>query len=123
MVKKKLWNMKLTVISILIGAFGTIPKCLQKRLGELEIGGRIDTFLTSAFLRSPRIQKKNSLRLAVTQKPVNDLKPTLVLETRLTYFNTLGPQVVKWLTSQTSKTSRMRLSVIECPIYSALCYI
>ena len=34
---KKLWNMKVTVIPIVIGALGTIPKGLVKRLEELEI--------------------------------------------------------------------------------------
>ena len=36
---KKLWNMKLVVILIVVGALETIPK----RLRELEITGRIET--------------------------------------------------------------------------------
>ena len=35
--KKKLWNLKVTVIPIVIGALGTIPKGLLKELEELEI--------------------------------------------------------------------------------------
>ena len=32
--KKKLWNMKVTVISTVIGVLGTIPKGLVKRLED-----------------------------------------------------------------------------------------
>ena len=32
---KKLWNIKLTVISIVIGALGTIPKVLVKGVGRV----------------------------------------------------------------------------------------
>ena len=39
---KKLWNMKVTVIPIVIGAHGTIPKRLVKRLVDLEIRGQMD---------------------------------------------------------------------------------
>ena len=42
---KKLWNMKVTVIPIGIGALGTIPKSLVKGLEELEIGGWTNTIL------------------------------------------------------------------------------
>ena len=40
---KKLWNMKVTIIPIVIGAFGTVIKGLLKGLEDLEIGGRVDT--------------------------------------------------------------------------------
>ena len=36
---KKLWNMKVTIVSIVIGAFGTITKGLLKSLEDLEVGG------------------------------------------------------------------------------------
>ena len=38
---KKLWNMKVTIIEIVIGAFGTITKGLLKGLEDLEVGGRL----------------------------------------------------------------------------------
>ena len=38
--KKKLWNIKLTIIQIVIGAFGTVTKGLLKGLEDLKIGGR-----------------------------------------------------------------------------------
>ena len=36
---KKLWNMNMTIIPIVIGAFGTVNKVLLKGLGDLEIRG------------------------------------------------------------------------------------
>ena len=36
---KKLWNMQVTIIPIVIGAFGTVTKGLLKGLEELEYGG------------------------------------------------------------------------------------
>ena len=40
---KKMWNMKMTVIPIVIGTLGKELKGLVKRLDELEIRGRIET--------------------------------------------------------------------------------
>ena len=40
---KKLWNMKMTIIPIVIGAFGTVTKGLLKGLVDLEIGGLVET--------------------------------------------------------------------------------
>ena len=40
---KKLWNMKVTIIPIAIGAFGTVTKGLLKGLEDLEVGGRVET--------------------------------------------------------------------------------
>ena len=39
---KKLWNMKVTIVSIVIGALGTITKGLLIGLEDLEIGGRVE---------------------------------------------------------------------------------
>ena len=38
---KKLWNMKVTIVPIVIGAFGTITKGLLKGMEDLEVGGRV----------------------------------------------------------------------------------
>ena len=46
---KKLLNMKVTVISIVIGAHGTVTKGLVKELEDLEIRGRVETILTTAL--------------------------------------------------------------------------
>ena len=40
---KKLWNMQMTIIPIVIGAFGTETKGLQKGLEDLEVGRRVET--------------------------------------------------------------------------------
>ena len=39
---KNLWNMKVTVISIVIGALGMVLKDLKERLNELETRRRIE---------------------------------------------------------------------------------
>ena len=39
---KKLWNMKVTIVPIVIGALGSITKELLKGLQELEVGGRVE---------------------------------------------------------------------------------
>ena len=55
---KKLWNMKVTIVSIVIGAFGTIAKGLLKDLEDLEVGGRIETIQMTALLRMARILRR-----------------------------------------------------------------
>ena len=49
---KKLWNMKLIVILIVIGAIGIMPKGLEKRQEELDIRGRTETKETIELWRS-----------------------------------------------------------------------
>ena len=55
---KKLWNMKVTIVPIVIGALGTIAKGLLKGLEELEVGGRMETIQTTALLRTARILRR-----------------------------------------------------------------
>ena len=55
---KKLWNMKEMVISIVIGAFGTVTKGILKRQGNLEFEGRVKTIQTTALLRTERILRR-----------------------------------------------------------------
>ena len=55
---KKQWNMKVTIVPIVIGAFGTITKRLLKGLDDLEVGGRVETIQTSALLRTARILRR-----------------------------------------------------------------
>ena len=52
---KKQWNMKVTIIPIVIGALGAITKGLVKGLEDLEITGQMETVQTTALLRSARI--------------------------------------------------------------------
>ena len=55
---KKLWNMKVTIVPIVIGAFGTITKGLLKDLEDLEVGGRVETIQMTALLRTARILRR-----------------------------------------------------------------
>ena len=55
---KKLWNMRVKVIPIVVCALGTVPIKLEKRLEDLEIRGRIETIQTTALLQSARILKR-----------------------------------------------------------------
>ena len=55
---KKLWNMKATIVPIVIGALGTIAKGLLKGLEDIEIGGRVETIQTTALLRTARILRR-----------------------------------------------------------------
>ena len=52
---RKLRNIKVTVIPIVVGSLGTVSKNLEKRLNEREIRGRIETIKTTALLKSARI--------------------------------------------------------------------
>ena len=55
---KKLWNMQMTSVLIVIGAVGTVTKWLLKRLEDLEVGGRVETIQTTTLLRTARIQRR-----------------------------------------------------------------
>ena len=55
---KKLWNMQVTIIPIVIGAFGTVTKGLLKGLDDLEVGRRVETIQTTALLRTARILRR-----------------------------------------------------------------
>ena len=55
---KKLWNMQVKIIPIVIGAFGTVTEGLLKGLEDLEVGGRVETIQTTALLRTARILRK-----------------------------------------------------------------
>ena len=55
---KKLWNMKVTVIPIVIGRFGTVTKGLVQGQEGLEIRGRVETIPMTALSRSARIPRR-----------------------------------------------------------------
>ena len=50
-----LWNMKVTVIPIVIVVIGTVTKALVQELDDLEIRGRVEDIQIIAMLRSARI--------------------------------------------------------------------
>ena len=55
---KKLWNMNVTVILIVISALGTVTEGLVKGAEDLEITGRVKTIQTTTLLRSARILRR-----------------------------------------------------------------
>ena len=50
--------MQVTIIPVVIGAFGTVTKGLLKGLEDLEDDGRVETIQTTALLRTVRILKR-----------------------------------------------------------------
>ena len=50
--------MKITIIPIVIGAFGTVTKGLLKGLENLKVGGQVETIQTTALLRMARILRR-----------------------------------------------------------------
>ena len=63
--------MKVTIVPIVIGAFGTITKGLLKGLEDMDVGGRIDYPNDSITENSHNTEKSpgDLRRLAVTQNP------------------------------------------------------
>ena len=55
---EKLWNMKVTIIPIVIGAFGRVTKGLLRGLEDLEGGRRVETIQTTTLLRTARILRR-----------------------------------------------------------------
>ena len=54
----KQWNVRVTIIPIVIGAFGTVIKGLLKGLEDLEVDGQVETIKTTALLKTARILRK-----------------------------------------------------------------
>ena len=52
---KKLWNMKVMIVPIVIEAFGTIRKGLLKGPEDLEVGRWVETIQMTVLLRTARI--------------------------------------------------------------------
>ena len=55
---KKLWNIKVTNILIVISTLGKFIKGLVKGLEDIKIRGRVETIQTTALLRSARIPRR-----------------------------------------------------------------
>ena len=71
---KKLWNVKVTIIPIVIDAFRKVTKVLVKGLEDLEIAGRVETVQTTIIVIGQNTEKSpgDLKRLAVTQTPVRN---------------------------------------------------
>ena len=71
--------MRLKLIPIVVCAFGTVPKGLEKRPEQLEIKGRIETLPTIALFRSARILRRvletwvDSYHLDSSERPPADM--------------------------------------------------
>ena len=52
-------NMSVTVILIVGGTLGTVPKELERRFEQVEIRGRIETIQNKSLLRSTKILRRN----------------------------------------------------------------
>ena len=50
--------MKVTIIPIVISAFGTVTKGLLKGLEDLEVGGRVETIQSTALLKTASILRR-----------------------------------------------------------------
>ena len=55
---KNLRSMHVTIILIVFCAFWTVTKGFLKRLGDLEVGGRIETIETIILLETTRILRR-----------------------------------------------------------------
>ena len=55
---KKLWDTKVTIVPIVIGAFGTTTKGLFKGLKDIEVGEGVETIQMTALLRTARILRR-----------------------------------------------------------------
>ena len=67
---KKLWNMKVAIVPIVIGALGTITKGLLKGLEDVKIGRDYPNDSIARNGQIPETSPGNFRRLAVTQTPV-----------------------------------------------------
>ncbi len=73
---KKLWNMQVTIIPIIIGAFGTVTKGLLKGLrglGGWRTGRDYPNDSIDKNGQNPETSPRDLRRLAVTQIPVSRL--------------------------------------------------
>ena len=68
---RNLWNINVTVITIVAGVLGMIPKRLVRGMEEFDIGGQAETIQTTE--NSP----EDPRRLAVDQTPVKNHQLTL----------------------------------------------
>ena len=50
--------MQVTIIPIVIGAFGTVTKGLLKGLEDLEVDRRVETIQTTTLMRTARILRR-----------------------------------------------------------------
>ena len=59
----------MTIIPIVIGAFGTVTRGLLKGLEDLEVGGRVETIQTTIFLKTARILEETCCLSDSSERP------------------------------------------------------
>ena len=69
---KKLWNMKVTIIPIVIGVLGTVTKGLLKGVGNKRTNGDHPNYCIIEIGQNTEKSPRDLKRLAVTQSLVKD---------------------------------------------------
>ena len=95
-------NMKVTIVPLVIGAFGTITKGLLEGLEDLEIDGRVETIQMTALL-NPEMSPGDLRRLAVTQTPVKNHQLTLMWKTLKEYIMIIMTHLYKEVSNELKK--------------------
>ena len=81
---KKLWNIKVSIIRILIGSFGTVTKGLLKGLENSEVKQMSGDHPNNSIIENGQNTEKSHgewRRLAFTQTPVKDHQLNVMWET------------------------------------------
>ena len=76
---EKLWYIKVKLVVFVVGAFGTAPKDLERRLEQFEIRSRFETIqIAECLYTSRRLEKtcchsdvNEKLRVKISEKPGN----------------------------------------------------
>ena len=97
---QKLWNMRTKVIPVVIGALGTTPKELSKRLDDLGIGTRIVELQKTVIIYSSRILRKVLEILGVLLTPC--FKPLSPLTK--TVCDTINNNTLKFYSAKPNKS-------------------
>ena len=81
---KTLWNMKVTIVQIVIGALSTGTKGLLKGLEDLEVGGWVEDYPNDSIIKNGQNTGEspgNLRRFAVTQTPGKNHQLALIWKT------------------------------------------
>ena len=106
---KKLWNMKVTIVPIVIGVLAIVTKGLLKGLEDLEVGGRVETIQTTTLLMTARILR----RFLETWGDLLSLKPSANTDVKISR----GVIIIIIIIS----TSCFNLLICKKYIYASFC--
>ena len=102
---KKLWNMQVTIIPIVIGAFGTVTNGLLKGLEDLEVGDHPNYYIIENDKNTEK-SPGDLRRLAVTQTPVKDHQLTLMWKILMSEYNNNNNSLGFWGTNGSPNTGQ-----------------